>query len=31
VKAAVQAGRRIATVRKEAGLGLPVALISPKA
>jgi hypothetical protein len=30
VKAAVQPGRRIATVRKEAGLGLPVALISPK-
>jgi hypothetical protein len=31
VKDAVQPGRRIATVRKEAGLGLPVALISPKA
>ena len=30
VKGAVQPGRRIATVRKEAGLGLPVALISPK-
>jgi hypothetical protein len=30
VKDAVQAGRRIATVRREAGLGLPVALISPK-
>jgi len=30
VKYAVQPGRRIATVRKEAGLGLPVALISPK-
>jgi hypothetical protein len=30
VKEAVQPGRRIATVRKEAGLGLPVALISPK-
>jgi hypothetical protein len=30
VKDAVQPGRRIATVRKEAGLGLPVALISPK-
>jgi hypothetical protein len=31
VKGAVQPGRRIATVRQEAGLGLPVALISPKA
>ena len=31
VKDAVQPGRRIATVRREAGLGLPVALISPKA
>jgi hypothetical protein len=31
VKDAVQPGRRIATVRKEAGLGLPVALISPQA
>jgi hypothetical protein len=31
VKDAVQPGRRIATVRKEAELGLPVALISPKA
>lgn len=30
VKDAVQPGRRIATVRTEAGLGLPVALISPK-
>ena len=30
VKDAVQPGRRIATVRKDAGLGLPVALISPK-
>ena len=30
VKDAVQPGRRIATVRKEAGLGLPVALISLK-
>ena len=30
VKDAVQPGRRIATVRKHAGLGLPVALISPK-
>jgi hypothetical protein len=30
VKDAVQPGRRIATVRSEAGLGLPVALISPK-
>ena len=30
IKDAVQPGRRIATVRKEAGLGLPVALISPK-
>jgi hypothetical protein len=29
VKDAVQPGRRIATVRKEAGLGLPVALITP--
>ena len=29
VKQAVQPGRRIATVRREAGLGLPVALISP--
>ncbi|MGI8632280.1 MAG: VOC family protein [Solirubrobacterales bacterium] len=27
---AVQPGRRIATVRKEAGLGLPVALITPR-
>jgi hypothetical protein len=30
VKDAVQPGRRIATVRKQAGLGLPVALITPK-
>ena len=30
VKDAVQPGRRIATVRGEAGLGFPVALISPK-
>ena len=30
VKDAVQPGRRITTVRKEAGLGLPVALISPR-
>jgi len=30
VKDAVQPGRRIATVRKEAGHGLPVALISPE-
>jgi hypothetical protein len=30
VKDAVQPGRRIATVRKEAGLGLPVALISAR-
>jgi hypothetical protein len=30
VKDAVQPGRRIATVRREAGLGLPVALISAK-
>ena len=30
VKEAVQPGRRIATVRREAGLGAPVALISPK-
>jgi hypothetical protein len=29
VKDAVQPGRRIATVRREAGVGLPVALISP--
>jgi hypothetical protein len=29
VRAAVQAGRQIATVRRSAGLGLPVALISP--
>jgi hypothetical protein len=29
IKDAVQPGRRIATVRKEADLGLPVALISP--
>jgi hypothetical protein len=29
IKDAVQPGRRIATVRKEAGLGLPVALITP--
>jgi len=29
VKDAVQPGRRIATMRKEAGLGFPVALISP--
>jgi hypothetical protein len=31
VKDAVQPGRRIATVRKQAGLGLPVALITPTA
>ena len=31
VKDAVQPGRRIATVRREAGLGLPVALITAKA
>lgn len=31
VQDAVQAGRRIATVRREAGLGVPVALISPHA
>jgi hypothetical protein len=30
IKDAVQPGRRIATVRREAGLGLPVALITPK-
>ena len=30
VKDAVQPGRRIATVRNETGLGLPVALISPE-
>ena len=29
-KDAVQPGRRIATVRKEAGLGLPVALMTPR-
>jgi len=29
VRDAVQPGRRIATVRRQAGLGLPVALISP--
>jgi hypothetical protein len=29
IRDAVQPGRRIATVRPEAGLGLPVALISP--
>src|SRR5262249_14390843 len=29
IRDAVQPGRRIATVRREAGLGLPVALISP--
>lgn len=29
IRAAVQPGRRIATVRRSAGLGLPVALISP--
>jgi hypothetical protein len=31
VKDAVQPGRRIATVRPEAGLGVPVALMSPRA
>ncbi len=31
IRDAVQPGRRIATVRREAGLGLPVALISPPA
>ena len=30
IKDAVQPGRRIATVRRKAGLGLPVALITPK-
>jgi hypothetical protein len=30
VRDAVQPGRRIATVRREAGLGLPVALITPQ-
>ncbi len=30
VRDAVQPGRRIATLRKQAGLGLPVALISPE-
>lgn len=29
-KDAVQAGRRIATVRREAGLGIPVALMTPR-
>ena len=29
IRDAVQPGRRIATVKREAGLGLPVALISP--
>jgi hypothetical protein len=31
VKDAVQPGRRIATVRREAGLGVPLALITPRA
>jgi hypothetical protein len=31
VKDAVQPGRRIATVRREAGLGAPVALMTPRA
>lgn len=30
IREAVQPGRRIATIRREAGLGLPVALITPK-
>lgn len=30
VKDAVQSGRRIATVRREAGLGVPVALMTPR-
>lgn len=30
IRDAIQPGRRIGTVRKEAGLGLPVALISPQ-
>ena len=30
VKDAVQPGRRIATVRREAGLGAPIALITPR-
>jgi predicted RNA-binding protein with TRAM domain len=30
VKDAVQPGRRIATVRREAGLGIPVALMTPR-
>jgi hypothetical protein len=30
VKEAVQPGRRIATVRREAGLGVPVALMTPR-
>jgi hypothetical protein len=30
IKDAVQAGRRIATVRKEAGLGVPLALMTPR-
>jgi hypothetical protein len=29
-KDAVQPGRRIATVRREAGLGVPVALMTPR-
>ncbi len=29
VRDAVQPGRRIATIRREAGLGIPVALITP--
>jgi hypothetical protein len=30
IRDAVQPGRRIATVRERAGLGIPVALISPE-
>jgi hypothetical protein len=30
VKDAVQPGRRIATVRREAGLGVPLALMTPR-
>jgi hypothetical protein len=30
IRDAVQPGRRIATVRREAGLGVPVALMTPR-
>ena len=30
IRDAVQPGRRIATIRRQAGLGLPVALITPE-